>query len=78
MREKVYLFSEKKTEGHELGRNILGGKGTNLIEMASLGIPVPPGIVITTDACKEYIEKKHSTNGLPEDLKKRSSVNYKT
>ena len=70
MKEKVYLFSEERAEGKELGRNILGGKGANLIEMAGLGIPVPPGIVITTDACKEYIEKKHSTNGLSEDLKK--------
>ncbi|MEA2071121.1 MAG: pyruvate, phosphate dikinase [Asgard group archaeon] len=49
----VYTFEESKKEMKEL----LGGKGANLGEMTSLGIPVPPGFTITTEACIEYLEK---------------------
>jgi pyruvate,orthophosphate dikinase len=47
----VYSFSEGNKELKEL----LGGKGANLAEMMRIGIPVPPGFTITTDACKEYL-----------------------
>ena len=46
----VYLFSE----GNAQMRNLLGGKGANLAEMTGLGLPVPPGFTITTDACTQY------------------------
>jgi pyruvate,orthophosphate dikinase len=47
----VYAFAE----GNNDLKNLLGGKGANLAEMTRLGIPVPPGFIITTDACKEYL-----------------------
>ena len=48
----VYLFDE----GNASMKNILGGKGANLAEMINLGLPVPGGFTITTDACNRYYE----------------------
>ena len=48
----VYLFSEGKADM----RNLLGGKGANLAEMTNLGLPVPQGFTITTEACTQYYE----------------------
>ena len=48
----VYLFSE----GNASMRNLLGGKGANLAEMTNLGIPVPQGFTVTTEACNKYYE----------------------
>ena len=50
----VYLFGGKKTEGSEKMRNLLGGKGAGLAEMARLKIPVPAGFTITTEVCTLY------------------------
>jgi len=50
----VYLFGGKKTEGSEKLRNLLGGKGAGLAEMAKLKIPVPAGFTITTEVCTLY------------------------
>ncbi len=52
MMKYVYSFSEGKKEMKEL----LGGKGANLAEMSSLGLPVPPGFIVTTDACTVYYD----------------------
>ena len=49
----VYFFKEGKAEGAKLNKSILGGKGRNLMEMANLGVPVPPGFVITTEGVQE-------------------------
>jgi pyruvate,orthophosphate dikinase len=57
----VYLFTEGKAEMKAL----LGGKGANLAEMKSIGLPVPPGLTITTEACKEYFKRGKK---FPEDL----------
>ena len=48
----VYMFSE----GDMTMRNLLGGKGANLAEMTSIGLPVPQGFTITTEACTQYYE----------------------
>jgi len=56
----VYAFAE----GNKDLKNLLGGKGANLAEMTRLGIPVPPGFIITTDACKEYL----ANNRVPLEL----------
>ena len=48
----VYLFSE----GNKDMRNLLGGKGANLAEMTKLGLPVPQGFTITTEACTRYYD----------------------
>ena len=47
----VYTFGDGKAEGRAEMRNLLGGKGANLAEMANLGLPVPPGFTITTEVC---------------------------
>ena len=50
----VYYFGKKKTEGKGKSKTLLGGKGTNLAEMTSIGLPVPPGFTITTEVCDAY------------------------
>ncbi len=52
--KRVYLFGTGSAEGTSGMRNLLGGKGANLAEMASLGLPVPPGFTITTEVCTYY------------------------
>ena len=50
MKKYVYMFSE----GNEMMRDLLGGKGANLAAMVNLGLPVPQGFTVTTEACNEY------------------------
>ena len=54
MTKWVYSFGAEKTEGKGEMRNLLGGKGANLAEMSSLGLPVPPGFTITTEVCTYF------------------------
>ena len=53
----VYVFGQSKTEGAADMKNLLGGKGANLAEMCRLGISVPPGLTISTEACTVYTEQ---------------------
>ena len=63
----VYLFNEGNADMREL----LGGKGANLAEMTNIGLPVPPGLTITTEACNEYyVQNEQLPEGLEEELKK--------
>ncbi|MFA7371886.1 MAG: PEP/pyruvate-binding domain-containing protein, partial [Sphaerochaetaceae bacterium] len=50
----VYYFGQKKVEGTAKMKEVLGGKGANLAEMTSIGLPVPPGFTISTEACAHY------------------------
>ena len=52
--KRVYTFGNKTAEGKADMKNLLGGKGANLAEMCLLGLPVPAGFTITTEACVEY------------------------
>src|SRR5262245_54328917 len=52
--KRVYFFGGGKSEGTKEMKNLLGGKGANLAEMANIGLPVPPGFTITTDVCTEF------------------------
>ena len=52
--KRVYLFGNGHAEGKADMKNLLGGKGANLAEMNLIGVPVPPGFTITTDACIEF------------------------
>lgn len=61
----VYFFSAKKTEGGAGDKKLLGGKGANLAEMTTLGIPVPPGFTISTEVCTYYYAHN---NSYPSDL----------
>jgi pyruvate,orthophosphate dikinase len=56
MTKWVYTFGDGHAEGSAADRNLLGGKGANLAEMCNLGLPVPPGLTITTDACVWYYD----------------------
>ena len=55
-KKMVYYFGGGKAEGSAEMKLLLGGKGANLAEMTNLGLPVPPGITITTEVCKEYFQ----------------------
>ena len=61
----VYQFGTGRNDGNAGMRNLLGGKGANLAEMASLGLPVPPGFTITTEVCQAYYT---GGNKLPDGL----------
>ncbi|MBR3866582.1 MAG: pyruvate, phosphate dikinase, partial [Butyricicoccus sp.] len=58
MKKFVYLFSE----GNATMRELLGGKGANLAEMTNIGLPVPQGFTITTEACTQYYEDGRQIN----------------
>ena len=66
----VYFFGAGKTEGNAGMKNLLGGKGANLAEMANLGIPVPPGYTITTEACLHYHRHKKAPGGMWDQVEK--------
>jgi pyruvate,orthophosphate dikinase len=66
MTKWVYSFGPEKSEGRGELRNLLGGKGANLAEMSSLGLPVPPGFTITTEVCTFYYANGET---YPPDLK---------
>jgi pyruvate,orthophosphate dikinase len=67
----VYFFGGGKADGNAKMKELLGGKGANLAEMAKLGVPVPPGFTITTEICTHfYKNKKTYPKGLKEDVQK--------
>jgi pyruvate,orthophosphate dikinase len=67
-RKWVYRFGNGKAEGRADMRNLLGGKGAGLAEMASLGLPVPPGFTITSEVCTYYYENGKT---YPKDLRQQ-------
>jgi pyruvate,orthophosphate dikinase len=79
MEKFVYLFSE----GNASMKNLLGGKGANLAEMINLGMPVPPGFTVTTEACTAYYKDGKSINQgiikqIEEALAKIESITHKS
>ena len=60
----VYDF----TEGNKDLKDLLGGKGANLAEMTNLGLPVPPGFTITTEACRHYLAEGTVPDGLDDEV----------
>ncbi|HSJ94932.1 MAG TPA: PEP/pyruvate-binding domain-containing protein, partial [Gaiellaceae bacterium] len=56
------------TEGGDAGRELLGGKGAGLAEMTALGVPVPGGFVVSTQACVEYMRAGREPDGLAEQV----------
>ena len=56
----VYAFGAGRADGDASMKNLLGGKGANLAEMSSLGLPVPPGFTLTTEACVHYYQNGKS------------------
>jgi pyruvate,orthophosphate dikinase len=74
--QRVWLFRE----GNASMKNLLGGKGANLAEMTNLGLPVPPGLTITTETCMEYIANGNTMPaGVMADVKKAlAEVEYQS
>ena len=60
----VYDFNE----GNKEMKDLLGGKGANLAEMTNIGLPVPPGFTITTEACLAYLKEGRFPEGLMEEV----------
>ena len=71
MTKWVYAFGDGKAEGTAGMRNLLGGKGANLAEMSNLGLPVPPGLTITTEVCTYYYANGES---YPAELKEQVAI----
>lgn len=64
----VYFFGKGQAEGNKRMKDILGGKGANLAEMASIGLPVPPGFTVSTEVCNLFLKKGER---IPEDVEKQ-------
>src|SRR5579862_5378858 len=60
----VYSFADGRADGSRDMRDVLGGKGANLAEMTTLGIPVPPGFTVACGACIQYLATGHEPPGL--------------
>src|SRR5215470_17487206 len=65
MTKWVYSFGAGLNEGGAEMRNLLGGKGANLAEMATIGLPVPPGFTLTTEVCTAFYQNNRA---YPNDL----------
>ena len=72
-RKLVYRFESGKAEGRAEWRALLGGKGANLAEMANMGIPVPPGFTISTEACVHFLRSGELSRALLEEVQKSVS-----
>lgn len=70
----VYFFGNGDAEGRADMKNLLGGKGANLAEMTSIGLPVPPGFTITTEVCTEFYKNDRK---YPASLKEEVLANLK-
>ncbi|KAL6971394.1 pyruvate, phosphate dikinase [Sarracenia purpurea var. burkii] len=68
-KKRVFTFGKGRSEGNKGMKSLLGGKGANLAEMASIGLSVPPGLTISTEACQEYQQNgKKLPDGLWEEI----------
>ena len=74
MKKYVYFFGNGKAEGDKDMKYILGGKGANLAEMTNLGIPVPPGLTISTEVCQYYY---NNGNKYPTELQEQIDAGLK-
>jgi len=69
--KRVYFFGDGKAEGNAKMKELLGGKGANLAEMTSIGVPVPPGFTIATKVCREYYKSGGKwPKGLADEIEK--------
>ncbi|HEV7587843.1 MAG TPA: pyruvate, phosphate dikinase, partial [Longimicrobium sp.] len=64
----VYFFGAGQTEGDGRMKDLLGGKGAGLAEMARIGVPVPPGFTITTEVCRLYLQGDAEPEGMREQV----------
>ncbi len=64
----VYSFGGGKAEGNGKMKDVLGGKGAGLAEMTNVGLPVPPGFTIQTEACREYMKSGKTSDGVQKEM----------
>ena len=69
-KQKIYFFSQTKTDGDQSMPEILGGKGANIAEMCKLGLPVPPGFTLATRLCNDFLKNKKLSLALKKNIKK--------
>ena len=69
-KQKIYFFSQSKTDGDQSMSETLGGKGANIAEMCKLGLPVPPGFTLATRLCNDFLKNKRLSLSLKENVKK--------
>ena len=69
-RKYIYTFEE----GDGKNKMLLGGKGANLCEMTQIGLNVPPGFTVTTEACLTYLEAQHLPDGLMDDIRRHMAA----
>jgi pyruvate, orthophosphate dikinase len=82
MADKLYVYNFKDTKG--MGKDLLGGKGIGLSEMTLLGIPIPQGFTVTTEACNLYYASKKTVPdflvqqiyGAINDIEKETGKNF--
>jgi pyruvate, orthophosphate dikinase len=74
----VYFFGAGEAEGGREMKSLLGGKGANLAEMTRIGVPVPPGFTITTEACKQYLHDGTHPTGLAEQIETNLRLTERT
>ncbi len=67
MTRKKFVFDFEEGDGKN--KHLLGGKGANLCEMTQIGLPVPPGFVISTEACLKYFDENKLPKGLMEEVR---------
>ena len=67
--KRVYFFGDGQADGNAGMKNLLGGKGANLAEMVSLGIPVPPGFTVTTEQCIDFQSTSALSDALQADVR---------
>ena len=72
VKKYVYFFGAGRADGNKDMKDILGGKGANLAEMAGLGLPVPPGFTISTEVCDLFYKTRKR---IPADVRKEVGKN---
>ena len=75
MKKLVHYFGGSSTDGNANMKDLLGGKGANLAEMCSIGLPVPHGFTITTEVCSYYFDNNRT---LPSKLKNEIDQNNRS
>ena len=75
MGKLIFRFNNRETRSNFNSKDILGGKGTNLAQMAKLGLPVPPGFTISTEVCEQFYKKnKTIPNKIIQQTRKEMSI----
>ena len=69
-KKRCFYFGTRKTDGSAKQKMLLGGKGANLADMTSIGLPVPPGFTITTETCADYTKSNRLPAGLMDEVKR--------